>query len=187
MRDLFAGIVAILLLLVAASLASTLKAYRRRRQRTRDSERALGRTIVVEIPGASDLILFSEDPARFYYGETSIDKDLVVAVRIVVNGIPMAEYRSHHARPKIRDHQVEEPGDIDSPDADAADAADDHLDGIIRDRWDVHIETVQGKVIIECGAIREHVSQELARAVFDAVKRDLVDRDHHSSSGTPAR
>jgi hypothetical protein len=26
-------------------------------------------------------------------------------------------------------------------------------------------------VLVECGAIRERVSQELARAVFDAVKR----------------
>jgi hypothetical protein len=30
---------------------------------------------------------------------------------------------------------------------------------------------------VECGAIRERVSQELARTVFDAVKRELVRRD----------
>ena len=32
------------------------------------------------------------------------------------------------------------------------------------------IETVTGTVVVECGAIRERVSQELGRAVFDAVK-----------------
>jgi len=30
---------------------------------------------------------------------------------------------------------------------------------------------------VECGAIRERVSQELARAVFDAVKHELQRRD----------
>jgi hypothetical protein len=30
--------------------------------------------------------------------------------------------------------------------------------------------------MVECGAIRERVSQELARAVYDAVKRDVERR-----------
>jgi len=44
MRDVIAGAIALALLLVAASLATTLKTYRGRRRRMRDSERALGRT-----------------------------------------------------------------------------------------------------------------------------------------------
>jgi hypothetical protein len=35
----------------------------------------------------------------------------------------------------------------------------------------------QGMVLIECGAIRERVSQELARAIFDAIKRDVERRN----------
>jgi hypothetical protein len=54
---------------------------------------------------------------------------------------------------------------------------DDRPEGIARDRWDVAIETVKGTVLVECGAIRERVSQELARAVFDAVKRDVERRN----------
>ena len=77
MRDLAAALVALLLLVAAASLATTLQMYRRRRRRMRDSERALGRTIVAEIPAGDDLVLFSEDAVRFYYGERSIDKDLM--------------------------------------------------------------------------------------------------------------
>ena len=34
-----------------------------------------------------------------------------------------------------------------------------------------------GTVLVECGAIRERVSQELARAVFDAVKREVERRN----------
>ena len=66
-------------------------------------------------------------------------------------------------------------------------AIDDRPEGIARDRWDVVIEGLDGTVVVECGSIRERVSQELARAVFDAVKRDLEQRDHHSTSGTPPR
>ena len=94
MRDFFAAVAALVLLVAAASLATTLQAYRRRRVRARDSERALGRTIIAEIPAGDDLVLFSEDASRFYYGEQSIDKDLIVAVRVLINGAPIAAYES---------------------------------------------------------------------------------------------
>src|SRR5919206_2419090 len=90
MRDLVAALIALALLVAAASLATTLQMYRRRRQRARDSERALGRAIVAELPIGEDLVLFSEDSVRFHYGERSIDKDLIVAVRVLINGSPIA-------------------------------------------------------------------------------------------------
>src|SRR5207237_9368388 len=119
MRALLAAVVAIALVFVAASLGTTLQAFRRRRQRARDSERALGRTIVAEIPAAEDLVLFSEDGSRFYYGERSIDKDLIVAVRVLINGAPIASYVSHR-----------------HPDAPALQATqfEDRPDAIARDR-----------------------------------------------------
>src|SRR5262249_20590171 len=153
-----AAIVAVALLLVAARLATTLHEFRIRRRRTRDSERALGRKIVAEIPGDDDLVLFSEDDTRFYYGERSIDKDLVIPVRVLINGAPIAEYISPRAERR----------------GSTAAGFEDRPEGIARDRWDVEIETVTGRVLVECGAIRERVSQELARAVFDAVKADLT-------------
>jgi FAD/FMN-containing dehydrogenase len=156
MRDLVAGILALVLLLVAASLATTLQYYRRRRRRAQDSERALGRTIIAELPTAEELVLFSEDAKRFYYGDRSIDKDLITAVRVLINGAPIATVTARHRQT-----------DAARPLA----AFEDRPEGIARDRWDVAIDTVTGTVLVECGAIRERVSQELARAVFDAVKR----------------
>src|SRR5581483_10313515 len=168
MRDVFAAVVALALLAVAASLATTLQMYRRRRQRARDSERALGRTIVAELPTGEDLVLFSEDHVRFYYGDRPIDKDLVAAVRVLINGAPIAAVAAdRYAREAARQPTTFE----------------DRPEGIARDRWDVAIETVNGTVLVECGAIRERVSQELARAVFDAVRRDIERRD--SGSGYP--
>jgi hypothetical protein len=168
-RDFVAGLLAFLLLLYAASVATRLQVYRRRRQRDRDSERALGRTIVAELPSGEDLVLFSEDPVRFHYGDRSIDKDLITAVRVLINGTPIAATVSErHAR-----------------EADAHPTSfEDQPEGIARDRWDVAIECVNGTVIVECGAIRERVSQELARTVYDVVKRDIESRNSAAQSVT---
>jgi hypothetical protein len=158
MRDLAAGIIAVGLLLVAASLATTLQAYRRRQRRARESERAMGRRIVAELPTAEELVLFSEDDRNFYYGPQAIDKDLIAAVRVLINGSPIAAALSpRHAAQAVAQ----------------ATSFEDRPEGIARDRWDVAVETLAGTVLIECGSIRERVSQELARAVFEAVKRDV--------------
>ena len=162
MRDVLAGVIALALLLVAASLATTLQRFRRRRRRARDVGRALGRTLIAEIPAEEDLVLFSEDARCFYYGERSIEKDAVVAARVLINGSPIAASVSRRADPRA---------------AAAPTSVEDRPDGIAHDRWDVAIETAAGTALVECGAIRERVSQELARAVFDAVKAELERRD----------
>jgi len=158
LRNAIAALVALALLFAAARLATTLQTYRRRRQRARDSERALGRTILAELPTSEDLVLFSQDASRFYYGEQAIDKDLIVAVRVLINGSPIAATLSprHHS---ATDRQ--------------ATSFEDRPEGIARDRWDVAIETEAGTTLVECGAIRERVSQELARTIYDAVRCDL--------------
>ena len=162
MRDAFAAVLAVVLLLVAGSLATTLQGFRRRRQRARDSERALGRTLIAEIPAEDDLVLFSGDATRFYYGDRTVDKDLIVAARVLINGSPIAAYVSTR---------------MDARSAAPATTFEDRPEGIARDRWDVAIETAGGTTLVECGAIRERVSQELARAVFDAVKAEIEARD----------
>ena len=162
MRDVLAGVIAVALLLVAASLATTLQGFRRRRRRAYETERALGRRPIAEIPAADDLVLFTEDATCFHYGERAIEKDAIVAVRVLINGSPIAACVSRRADPRT---------------AAAPTSVEDRPDGIARDRWDVAIETAAGTTLVECGAIRERVSQELARAVFDAVKAELERRD----------
>jgi hypothetical protein len=170
-RDLVAWVLAVLLLLVAASLATTLHFYRTRRRRARESEHALGRRIVAELPTSEELVYFTEDDVRFHYGETSIDKDLIVAARVLINGAPIAAAVSQR-------HAAQAP---------VPTSFEDRPEGIARDRWDVAIETVRGTILVECGAIRERVSQELARQVFDAVKAEIDRRNHHSVSGARER
>ncbi len=125
----------------------------------------------MEIPGEDDLVLFSEDDARFYYGERSIDKDLIVATRVLINGAPIAAVVSSRLAGAEARHPT---------------SFDDRPDGIARDRWDVAIEAIGGTTLVECGAIRERVSQELAQTVFDAVRRDVERRDQAVTTPPPA-
>ncbi len=162
MRDAVAGLVALALVVVALSLATTLHFYRRRLIRARDAQQALGRTIIAELPTSEDLVIFAEDDANFYYGATAIPKDRIAAVRVLINGSPIAAAvsRRHVEASALQPTSFE-----------------DRPEGIARDRWDVAVETVQGTTLVECGAIRERVSQELARTVFDAVRRDIERRN----------
>jgi hypothetical protein len=183
MRDVVAGILAAGLLLVAASLATTLTNVRRRRLCTREAERALGRTILAELPTSDELTLFSEDPDRFYYGRRAIDKELILAVRVLINGAPIAEaVARRHAHDPAGNRATQgarNAGAPSQPDrgTEAAVVIDDQSEGILRDRWDVAIESLTETVVVECGAIRERISQELARTVFEAVRRDIDSRD----------
>ena len=162
MRDFLAAILALLLLFTAASLGTALHAYQKRRRDQREREHAGGRQIVAELPSGANMTLFSEGPDTFSYGDTSIDKDRIKAVRVLINGTPIVTYESRRFERSV---------------ADAPTSFEDRPEGISHDRWDVAIETLDDTTLVECGAIRERVSQELARRIFDRVKADLSARD----------
>ena len=161
MRDAVAALVAAALIFVALSLLTSLHFYRKRQRTVREDELARGRTIIVELPTDPELTLFTEDAGHFYYGAAPIDKHTIMAVRVLINGSPIAAFVS----PRWTSAQHLQPT-----------AFDDRPEGIARDRWDVAIETANGTILVECGAVRERVSQELARKIFDAVKADVETR-----------
>ena len=162
MRDLIASLVALGLFLFALGLASTLRFHRLGRERERRELQAAGRTVIVEVPSKEGLTLFSADENHFYWGETAIVKDDIRLVGVLINGSPIATYAARRCPSK-------DPG--------SSGAFADRPDGIAHDRWDVLVRTEVGDTLVECGSIRERVSQELARRVFDAVKADMEDRD----------
>jgi hypothetical protein len=161
MRDAVAALVAAALIFFALSLLTSLHFYRKRHHKVREDELARGRTIIVELPTDPELTLVSGDAEHFYYGTTPIDKNEIMAVRVLINGSPIAAFVS----PRWESAQHLQPT-----------AFDDRPEGIARDRWDVAIETVHTTILVECGAVRERVSQELARKIFDAVRGDLQQR-----------
>src|SRR6266851_10448944 len=119
MRDVVAGLIAVVLLLIAASLATTLQFFQRRRLRARESERAMGRAVIAEIPAAEDLVLFSEDANAFHYGERTIRKDSIAAARVLINGVPIAASVSSRHLDAAALHPT---------------SFEDHPEGIARDR-----------------------------------------------------
>ena len=159
MRDAVAALIAAALIFFALSLLTSLHFYRKRQRAVRDDELARGRTVIVELPTDPELTLFTEDAGHFYYGAAAIDKNAIMAVRVLINGSPIAAFVSPRWEAALHLQPT---------------AFDDRPDGIARDRWDVAIETETGTILVECGAVRERVSQELARKVFDAVRADMA-------------
>ena len=94
MRDAVAALVAAALIFFALSLLTSLHFYRKRHRKAREDELARGRTIIVELPTDPELTLFTEDAEHFYYGATPIDKNEIMAVRVLINGSPIAAFVS---------------------------------------------------------------------------------------------
>ena len=162
MRNLMAGLVALGLFFFALGLVSTLRFHRRRRDRERRELQGAGRAVIAEIPTKHGLTLFVADEDYFYCGDTAILKDDIRLARVLINGSPIASYTARRA-------PSDAPG--------SAGTFADRPKGIAHDRWDVLVGTNAGNTLVECGSIRERVSQELARRVFDVVKADMEHRD----------
>lgn len=170
MRDLVAGFVAFGLFLFALGLISTLRFHRRARERERRALSAAGRRVLAEIPAPDGLALFASDDTHFHWNGRPVARRTVRRVSLLINGAPLAVHAAPGHSPT--------PGDVDP-------AILERPSGIAHDRWDVLIETDAGEVRVACGSIRERVSQELARAVFDAVKADLEGRQARSDGVVP--
>ena len=160
MRDMLAAVVAILLIFFALRMATALTRDRRKRHGERASIEAHGRTILAEIPSEAGIVFFTEDATAFHHGDRPIPKTAITAARVLINGAPIAVA----ARPGRQAAAI--PSDL----------VQQRPEGLARDRWDVAIDTDDDTVIVPCGAIREQISQELARGIFDAVKRTLEGR-----------
>ena len=161
MRDILAALVAILLILFALRLATALTRDRRQRRGERAAIAAGGRKILAEIPADTGLVFVTENAEAFHVAGRAIPKATITAARVLVNGAPIAVAASpeHRAAAAIPSDLVRQ-----------------RPEGLARDQWDVAIDTEGGTVIVPCGAIREQISQELARSVFDAVKQTLESR-----------
>ena len=161
MRDILAALVAILLIFFALRLATALTRDRRERHGARASIEADGRKILAEIPSDAGLVFFTEAAEAFHLGDRPIPKAAITAARVLINGAPIAVAASpdHRAAAAIPSDLVQQ-----------------RPEGLARDQWDVAIDTDDETVIVPCGAIREQISQELARAIFEAVKRLIESR-----------
>ena len=156
MRDLVAVLVVFLLIAFALSMATSLQLYRRSHSRQRRAISDSGRSVIAEIPGDRGIQFFTEDAGAFHWSDHVIPKEDIRSARVLISGAPISICVSR----RFPD-PAPQPGNVDQADL------------IERERWDVAIDLEDTTVLVECGAIRERVSQELARQVFEAVKTDI--------------
>jgi len=170
MRDFVALIFALILIVAALALATSLQWHQRGHQRLRRKLRERGQVILAEVPTTDGLEFFSEDIDTFYWKEQSIPKRNIRSAQILISGAPLSSVRSQKFPDPGPSHQR---------------IAELKPESIERERWDVFIEMSDLSILVKCGSIRQHVSQELATQIFEAVKQaiELCDRsDHHSRS-----
>ena len=162
MRDLVAVFVVFLLVAFALSMATSLQWYKRGHSKLRRAISESGRSVVAEIPGDRGLKFFTEDAAAFHWADRTIPKNDIRSARILISGAPISTCVSR----RFPESPPQPSGDTDQSDM------------IERERWDVAIDLQDSTVLVQCGSIRERVSQELARQVFEAVKTDIELRQH---------
>ena len=158
MRDVVAAIVAVLLVFFALRLATSLTRDQITRRRLLRKLEAEGQSVIAEIPTDTGLVFFTEDANAFRFGDRVIEKDLIQSARVLINGAAIAASAREGTN---------------SSDTVARDIVQEQDEGISRDRWDVAIVTEHETTVVPCGAIREQISQEIARRVFGAVRQTI--------------
>ena len=169
MRDLIGVAVVVLLVIVALRMATALQGYRRGHEQRRARLGTEGRAIVAEVPAADGLVFFAEDAGAFYWAERRIPKRDIRAAQVRFGDVPLSTARARR---------------FGGPEAGGADRSAEVPPVLERADWDVSIETTADTVVVACGAIREHVSQELARRIFEKVSQAIAacDRDDRQSA-----
>jgi len=147
-----ATILLLVALLSAFRFAMGLRYAKLLREQALLDEAARGRRVVAEVPTTGgQILLFREDDARFYWAETSCAKRDLVAARLLLNGAVVGEAAAG--------------GVAALPAAPGLDSED------LRERWEV-VAYRRGAtpLTIPCGRLREGVSRDAARAVFESLR-----------------
>jgi hypothetical protein len=163
--QLAASLLLLLLLWRAFRMAMRMRYARVVREDERRAMEARGRRVVAEVPSHSgEVYLFIEDADGFEWQGHALRKADISGCRLLLNGGLMAT--------------ATRPG-LSLPDP----SAPEDFEG--RERWDVRLYSAQGVFDVPCGMLREGVSREAARAVFQAVREALSGdaRRGHNSIG----
>jgi hypothetical protein len=161
MRDFVAVFIVFLLVAFALRMATSLQWYKRGQSKIRRTITASGQSIIAEIPGTDGLEFFTEDTRAFHWKKRIIQKEEIRSTRLLISGAPISVRISQ----LLPDPTPLPPSDFQQSDT------------IEREHWDVAIDLKNTTVVVECGSIRERVSQELARQVFEAVANDIELRE----------
>jgi len=167
---LFIEIIASLVLIVALfgffRFAMGLRYAKILREQALQRESSRGRRVIAEVPTPEGTIeLFREDDAEFYWSGDRISKRGLSGVRLVLNGAVMAQVQIPDAVLPVAPVPEEFEG---------------------RERWEVvAYHATSDPTLIACGNLREGVSRDAARAVYDALKSACEAEVADASGGSP--
>ncbi|HET8647612.1 MAG TPA: hypothetical protein VFO85_19090, partial [Vicinamibacteria bacterium] len=141
------------LLFWAFRLAMGLRWAKVEREQARRRQLETGRRVVAELPLPEGVSFFSEDEAALHWEGRSLRREEVAGARLLLNSaVVSAAARPGFALP-------DPPAPEDEPG---------------REKWEVMAYLRNGQALtIRCGSVREGVSREAARAVFDALRREV--------------
>jgi hypothetical protein len=146
---LAAGVALVMVLWWAFRLAMGLRWSKVQRERLRDEEAGRGR-IVAELPLPEGMAFFVEDASGFRWGGEPLAREAVCGARLLLNSAVVASAERAGARLPPPPAPEDEPG---------------------RERWEVMAYLEGGEArTVRCGSVREGVSRQAARAVFDALR-----------------
>lgn len=132
--------------------AMGLRAAKSAREDERLAQEATGRHVVAELPLAEGVVLFLEDRDGFYWAGREVRKPRLRGARLFLNDAVMAA--------ASRD---------DGPLPAVPPPNPDDYDG--SERWSVRLHLDDGtQADVPCGRLREGVSREAARQVFEAAR-----------------
>lgn len=134
-------------------LAMGLRWAKLEREAARRRELETGRRVVAELPLPEGVVFFAEDADALYRGERSIPRAQLAGARLLLNSAVVSTAARAGAVLPGPPPPEDEPG---------------------RERWEVLAYLRDGTVLaIPCGSVREGVSRDAARAVFDALRREV--------------
>jgi hypothetical protein len=135
-------------------LAMGLRWAKLERDRARRQEEESGRRVVAELPLPEGVVLVVEDAGRITWGGIGVLKQDLLGARLLLNSAVVGT--------------VSRPGAALPPPPEA-----EPDEG--KERWEVVFYLRDGSWrAVGCGSVREGVSRDAARAVLDAVRREVL-------------
>lgn len=143
----------VLLLWWAFRLAMGLRWSKIEREAARRRELETGRRVVAELPLPEGVVFFVEDDEALHWGVQSVPRPQVVGARLLLNSAVVSAAARPGALLPDPPAPEDEPG---------------------REKWEVLAYLRDGSALaVRCGTVREGVSRDAARAVFDALRREV--------------
>jgi hypothetical protein len=150
---ILAGAALLLLLFWAFRLSMGLRWSKILRERARQREEETGRRVVAELPLPEGVVFFVADERALHWAEHSVPREDVVGARLLLNSAVVATAARAEAVLPDPPAPEEEPG---------------------REKWEVAAYVRDGRAfLIRCGSVREGISRDAARAVFDALRQEV--------------